>query len=776
MNQQSVQSVFWSIATEHRAGLLRPITSLDFFNILSDAKQQGISVEWRDIYPLLKLIDKNDAVGWTTPNFIVDFVVSYFREALGIGNLLDKKALDPCAGIGTFLSALHESLHLQSVGVISGQEQFNLARMIDSFSRITWKIGSIGEVENIDEEFDVIFSFPPFGLPYQNKKFVMKDGNILLEDTDTNFVVLSACRKLSSHGKAVFLLPETFYSQDRANGVVSNLGEFSLYINGVISLPRNSLSPWTREPTSLFLISRKKTDDLFVGHLFESTDVSTLINNAVKRKGARAIETGRLVSFDDYKSWRQYSLHVEVQSVVKDSKLPVEKIEQLAVRINIGDRTENGGFEDLPNVVYLPLFENVDAVTRISELKAQPYNYVQIVLKPEIALAEYVAGYFNTELGKKIRSSLAYGSAVMKLSKLDIMDAPVLLPNIDVQQKIVVTQRSILERTLGLEKLKKDLFKKPNDVGKIEKQITKLDQKESFENWIDSLPFPLATILWRYYASIDADEKIKHLLHFFEGTAQFMTTLMLSAVYSDLNVFEKHRKNIFSNRDSSTLRRSSFGNWITLGKKLVKITKNMLADSREAPICFDLYRTESVDFINSIANGNLFRILENTSSYRNNSAHGGIENALEEKRKLNLLESELNSLRLLFATTFDDFVLVKATSNQYRDGSFYNKISKIMGSRNVFASDTLRTIIPLDSEKLYFGVKDTVRPLEVLPFVKLISVLDAGDNACYFYNRTDGKQVRWVTYHYEQQPEINSADAKSVGLIKLINYFEAISE
>ncbi len=602
----------------------------------------------------------------------------------------------------------------------------------------------------------------------------MKGGELVINDSHTNIIALLASNNLSSDGKAIFLLPETFYNYEHPDGVVANLAEFGLHINAIVSIPQNSLSPWTALSSSLFLISRKKTNDLFVGRLSEESDTALLVSNLINRKNGQTIELGRLINPLDYKSWRQYLFQTEVEQAVKNSKLPAIKLEEIATKINIGDTRENGGFDDLPNTFYLPVIDGLFATTRLSDLNDRPLNYVQIILDPEIALADYVAGYFNTDLGRKVRASISSGSIVTKLLKIDLMDALVLLPSMEVQQKVTEAQRTISELVLGLGKLEKSLFQSPYEVTKIEKQITKLNQKESFEAWIDTLPFPLASILWRYHANIDTDEKIKHLLHFFEGTTHFVTTIMLSAFYSDTDVFRKYRQSFFSTTDSSiTIKRSTFGNWVTIGEKVAKSTRRMLSDPQEIPVCLGLYKTESLEFINTIANRELFSVFRNALKYRNDFAHGGIENALINKRKLNLLESELNNLRVLFATTFDGVVLMKSVNNQYRDGFYTNKISKIMGSRQFFADDTLATSIPLDSGKLYIGHKDSTTPLEVLPFIKLTSNPESDDNACYFYNRVENGQVRWVSYHYEQQPEITLGDTS---LIKLIEALESVSK
>ena len=40
---------------------------------------------------------------------------------------------------------------------------------------------------------------------------------------------------------------------------------------------------------------------------------------------------------------------------------------------------------------------------------------------------------------------------------------------------------------------------------------------DDFEQWLERLPFPLASILWRYYADEEPGVKNAHLFNFFEA-------------------------------------------------------------------------------------------------------------------------------------------------------------------------------------------------------------------------------------------------------------------
>lgn len=760
MSQRSLKDEFWSIATNLHIGLLKQLSASDFQQVLLEAKKQSVSYSWRDIDPIIRKTNRSDIP--SVPNRVVDFIASYCQQVGG------KTVLDPWANIGVLLLSLQEKMEVASTAIMHRSEDIKIAELFDP-KDIQWLLKSAEEdFSAAHDRYDLIVSVPAFGLPRQQKSYKLPAGELQIKDSATYLLLLSACQHLSEKGRAIFLLPEGFYGRDQIDNVVNNLGEFGLYINAIVSLPPNTFQPATGIGTALFFISREETSDLFIGHLSDEVDEASLLKNLIRRKNGSILETGQLVNREEYKSWRQYSLLVEIQEIVKHSKLPIIKLEEIALKFNFGKKGEDSGFEEIPNAFFLPLFEHLPVTSDSADI-TNPTHYVQVVLKPELALADYVAGYFSTEAGKKVRASLASGNVITKISKLDLFDAFVLLPTIEVQQKVIETHRTMRELSYQLQKYEKELFKRPDQAEKVRKDIQKLDQKESFESWVESLPFPMASILWRYHASAEVDKKLDHLLQFFEATAEFITVILLSAYLSNENFLSKYREILFPKTDDASVTRSSFGYWVKTGQRLAKQTRRMLGNSNEKLICFELFHTNSIEFIETISGKELFNILDRTAAIRNRDAHSGIKGDLNNRQRLNLAESELDKLRALFSSTFEEVILFMPINNQYKDGVFTNKVTRLKGSRQIFVEDYVKTIIPLDAEKLYLGEKQERKPLELLPFIKMAKSPESEKIACYFYSRMEGKTPAWVSYHYESQPEMEMEDKE---LIRVINMFE----
>ena len=64
---------------------------------------------------------------------------------------------------------------------------------------------------------------------------------------------------------------------------------------------------------------------------------------------------------------------------------------------------------------------------------------------------------------------------------------------------------------------------------------------EGLVPWADTLPFPLASVLWHYEAEPDEGPSVEYLLKFFEALAQFTATVLLSACITDRGLFAANR-------------------------------------------------------------------------------------------------------------------------------------------------------------------------------------------------------------------------------------------
>lgn len=70
----------------------------------------------------------------------------------------------------------------------------------------------------------------------------------------------------------------------------------------------------------------------------------------------------------------------------------------------------------------------------------------------------------------------------------------------------------------------------------------------------------------------------------------------------------------------------------------------------------------------------------------------------------------------------------------------------------------------LDTTRLYLVNDGNNRAMELLPFIRILAG-KTGQDACYFYNRLEGAEVRWVSYHFHAEPELLLPDEDMLDLL-----------
>jgi hypothetical protein len=280
-----------------------------------------------------------------------------------------------------------------------------------------------------------------------------------------------------------------------------------------------------------------------------------------------------------------------------------------------------------------------------------------------------------------------------------------------------------------------------------------------FMLWAETLPFPLASIIWLYQAEIDPRSKVDHLLNFFEALAQLVVTIHLSAFSSDHSLFEANRSSWFGvnpdNPRPPDFRFGTFGLWVNLSKRMAKITRSILAEgSTGIERCCILYAAQYPAFIKSLASREINGVLDAACAIRNSWSHGGVASPQEHGNRLRELEGLLSTTQACMASSLETWDLLKPHAATYANGTFNYTVTLLTGANPAFRKMQVRVCHPLDSGRLYLLDGGTQRALELVPLMRVIASEDSGDEACYFYSRLmpdDG--VKWISYHSQAKPE-----------------------
>jgi hypothetical protein len=514
----------------------------------------------------------------------------------------------------------------------------------------------------------------------------------------------------------------------------------------------------------LVILSRLPVLTLFVGRAFFTPDDASLIRNMRLRERGATPESGSLADPQTFQSWWALSLDRQIEAERPEGQ-SAHRLDEITVKIISGDRSESGGFETRENAIYLPMIGTSPAVASVAELRVKPQNVAQITLNPTLATAEFVAAYFNSPLGRKVRERMCGNAIIPRATRSSVGAAYVYLPGLAQQQEAVAAQRQIEELRLRLDDYARELWQRPAAAPRIRRSLRSLGNEDPLTAWESSLPFPLASVLHSYRAHADARRRRDFLLLFFEATTEFASTVMLSAFHSDTEFYTANRRSLLAvgREDRQGLRRSSMGSWARLGAHLAKETRRMLSTQRE--LCLNLFRVTDATLPEAISSPSLFGAIDQVTGYRNDwRGHGGVESDGDVARRLDALESELQKVQRALADPFERVRIIRPLSSTYQGGVYRYLVQDLTGPTVPFSEVSLELLSPLEQDALHLCDLRSARALQLLPFVRMRAG-PVAPNACYFFNRIDGDRIRWVSYHHEEMSEVFDADPQLVAVL-----------
>jgi len=136
------------------------------------------------------------------------------------------------------------------------------------------------------------------------------------------------------------------------------------------------------------------------------------------------------------------------------------------------------------------------------------------------------------------------------------------------------------------------------------------------------------------------------------------------------------------------------------------------------------------------------------------SGHGGVVGQEGARLRNENLLGELQNLRSVMGDIWSDSQLVNGVHCRPRKDVFENEIAILMGSNNEFLKEARLMSNWLDVEQLYITRKNSDYALKLLPLIQVGPSPKSVKNACYFFNRMENRGVRFVSYHFADQPEL----------------------
>jgi hypothetical protein len=476
---------------------------------------------------------------------------------------------------------------------------------------------------------------------------------------------------------------------------------------------------------------------------------------------------------------------------------PSVKIEELATAINLGRFGDEFAFPALGNAIFVPLIGNSNVMESLSDLTLKPQNYAQVVIDSGRSNARFVAHFLNSEFGKQLREQNKAGF-IPKLNKQTLKELRVFVPDLQTQRRmleiaasITAEHNTVMALQNELAELHREIWANPNAALNVEQRLDTLTKRlaggikqhasKTLDQWFETLPFPLASILraWQATPSQDFKTKYEHLLHFFEGTAEFVSVILLSAFNSNEAVFEPHKQKITEamQKQNLSFKRATFGTWKFVVEYFGKQTRDLLNENgkkaedakNDRSLCADMFADPSLSLPDALSRKELAAIISATSKMRNDwGGHGGVVGQEEAELRNQQLLAEVQKLREAIADTWAETQMIHALHCRPRRGLFENEVAILMGSNNEFLKETRAMATWLDVERLYLSKKESGRALKLLPLIQVGPSPQSAKNACYFFSRLEREGARFISYHFTDRAELTGQFADATETIKLL--------
>lgn len=703
---------------------------------------------------------------------------------------------DPWAGLGVMLATVREATHsTKAFAFTQNTAEFTLGRAL--VSNAEWELGEpLQLINSMKSKIDVAASNLPFGMK-SNRSIVLtgQDGSLIeLQDDLGNLILVATAMRLNENGVGIFVVPASFFFSQRS--VLRKFADLGLAIQAAFALPPGSFAPYANIATYLLVVRKHPIARMFVAQLANDENTNAqIVSNFNEGKEGGVLELGRFVDMLSFKGLGAIRAEERFKETERKFGAPALYLEELATAINLGRYGEDFKFPQCDNAIYIPMIGLSDVVDSLDCLTLKSQNYAQVVIAPERSIARFVARFLNSEQGKEIREFGKTGATIPKLNKQTLTSLSVFVPDLQTQKamleietRIVAEQNTLLGLQNELGELRRELWGSPQSAPSVDQHLIVFSNRlsgnlkqhaaDSMEQWFETLPFPLASILraWQATPSQDFKTKHEHLLDFFEGTAEFISVILLSAFRSNEVFFEEHRQKLAESmrKQNVNLQRATFGTWKLVVEYLGKQTRQLLSESgkkdsdakNDRLLCADIFSDPSLDLPSALSRKELVSIFQDTNKMRNDwRGHGGVVSQEEAQRRNELLIGELLKLREATADTWAETQLIHALHCYPRRGIFENEIAVLKGSNSEFLKETRSMSTWLDVESLYLSRKDSGRALKLLPLVRVGSSPQSAKNACYFFSRLEGDGARFVSYHFKDKPELTGQFDEATAVI-----------
>ena len=282
---------------------------------------------------------------------------------------------------------------------------------------------------------------------------------------------------------------------------------------------------------------------------------------------------------------------------------------------------------------------------------------------------------------------------------------------------------------------------------------------DSLSNWLDQLPFPVASALWTAETASTPGEQQRAYIHAWEAIVTFHATVLLSVSRTDpgnSSELEAAIRQTFRDKHLG-IERASLGTWLIIIEKVTKELRRALeaGDADEVARVRRAFGGLSQSGIERLTSKELVKKFNDVNTKRNRwLGHTGYTSDEEWRTQVVSLKADLSELRQILGSVWTQLLLVRAGGSKLRRDGRVQAAEVAVGTRSPFKMKNFSVGDEMIDGDLYLVRDGSQSPLRLGQFVQLRVAPQEAQYTAYFYNRTEGASVRMVSYQHGPNSEI----------------------